>query len=1015
MARQREKSQAVLVVGAGVAGLRAALELADMGVQVHLVDKSTMVGGKVLQLDRQFPSDDCGFCKMLPPVHGEGISGFCLRRGLTYPNVHVLFDSHLTALAGRAGNFVATVTSGPRYIDPEMCISCGRCVSVCPVKVKDEFEGGLGERKAVYVRHGLAIPRLYTIDMGACTRCGECVRVCPTEAISLDAQPTTQQLQVGAVVAALGFEEFDPSSLSQFGYGRVANVVTSTELERMTSRGGPSHGVVRRPSDGQVPDSVAFLQCVGSRDADHDFCSSACCMFAIKEAAHLQAAGIPTQIFYMDIRAFGKGYHRVYQQAQKDGVAFVRCRVSALEEQPQSKNVIVVYEAEDGTFHRREFGLVVLSVGLSPAPDAEELARVLGIRLNRHGFVSSPGFSAEATGRAGIFVCGTLTAPRDIPESVAQGLAAAGQAALAVKAAKSTRGLASGTGTLQQSSQQGAARIGVFLCSCAGDISQRLDVDSLATMLKALPGVAHVVKVDLLCLRSTLKEVAWAIAEKGLNRVVFGACSPHLYEARFAEMLKEVNLAPPMVEVVPLREQVAWIHADRRAATNKAAALLRAAAARLQGVVVAPSGGIAVTPRALVIGGGVTGMVAALDIAAQGFAVDLVEKSGELGGNALLYDRTLEGLDVAQFVQATAQRARTHPRITLHLRSEVTRLDGFVGNFKSTIRKASGRMLPLQHGVVIVATGAAEYQPREYLYGRHRKVLTQTEFEGKLAKGKIDPARLKCVVMIQCVGSRDERRPYCSRICCAQALRNALAIKSANPEAAVYVINRDIMTYGFAEEYYTKAREAGVVFLRYDPEGKPIVRQRDGKLEVLVEDKIIGEMLLFSPDFLVLSTGLVPAKNRALSRMLRVPLDDDGFFAEMNSKFRPLDFVRAGVFVAGLAHSPRSLRESVTHAHAVAARAVSFLARGNLSWRGVYAHPDDELCTGCRICEGACEFNAIRINRVRVNGGYKERAEVIEAMCTGCGCCVAACPSGAMGQQGRTRDQLIRVIEATLA
>ncbi|MGQ9852879.1 MAG: FAD-dependent oxidoreductase [Candidatus Oleimicrobiaceae bacterium] len=1014
MAERKEKAGAVLVVGAGVAGIRATLELADMGVPVYLVERFSSIGGKVLQLDRQFPTDDCGFCQMLPAVPSEGVSSFCLRRGLLHPQVQVLLDSQVTALEGKAGNFVATVTTAPRLIDPALCITCGRCIPVCPVKVKDEFNHGLSVRKAVYVRHGLSIPRLYTIDTAACTRCGECVRVCPTGAISLDAEPTSQQLRVGAVVAALGFKEFDPSSLSQFGYGRFANVVTSIELERLTSEGGPTGGQVRRPSDGKVPRSVAFLQCVGSRDAERDFCSSACCMFAIKEASHLKASGIHTQIFYMDVRAFGKGYHRVYRRAEEEqGVEFTRCRVSAVEEQLGSQNLIVVYEAEDGTFQRREFELVVLSVGLGPADGTAELAAALGLKVNRHGFVAHPGFSAIATERAGVFACGALTAPRDIPESVTQGLAAAGQAALVVRAAREARH--DGDRPAEAGADSEEARIGVFLWACKGEIAGAVAMGDLLLAAARIPGVVHTAQVDLLCFASTLAEVKSAIQRHGLNRVLLAACSPHLYEARFTQALAEVGLAPSLLEVVPLREQVSWIHADREKSRAKATSLLRAACARLRTAAPAPRGRIQVTRRALVIGGGVTGMVAALDIARHGFPVDLVEKSRELGGNALLYDRTLDGLDVANFVQTTVQKVKENPHITVHLRSEVTRLDGFVGNFHTKLRTSAGKQRTLEHGVVVVATGATEYKPREYLYGKHRRVVTQTELEQRLAAGKLNPARLKCVVMIQCVGSRDVRRPYCSRICCSQALRNALALKAANPDLAVYVINRDIMSYGFSEEYYTKAREAGVIFLRYDLGHKPVVKHRDGRLEVLVEDRIIDELLLFSPDLLVLSTGIVAAGNGKLSRTLRVPLDEDGFFAEANGKFRPVDFGRAGVFVGGLAHSPRSLRESATHAHALAARAVALLARKELSWRGVYAHPDEELCTGCRICEGACEFDAIRIRRVRENGRLKERAEVVEAMCTGCGCCVAACPSGAMGQKGATRDQLLQVIGAALA
>ncbi len=1022
------KVGAVLVVGAGVGGIKSALELAEMGFKVYLLDKSPNIGGTLVQLDKQFPTNDCGMCKMLPLFTCDEASENCLRRELNHPNIELLSNSVVKACDGPAGNFKVRVLEKPRYVREDRCIICGLCVAACPVEVEDEFNEGLGKRKAVYLRNPLGIPYMYAIDMENCTKCGECVKICPTDAIDLSQSDSERELEVGAVILSSGFEEFDPTPLTQYGYGEFPNVVTSIELERLLSGKGPKSGEFGRPSDGQVPKRVAFLQCVGSRDEERNYCSSACCMYALKEATLLKETYPDTEphVFFMDMRAFGKGYHRYYLRAKDElGIGLTRSRASSVEERDGRGDLRVVYETDAGELARADFDLVVLSIGQTASPEREELARAFGFKLNQHGFAQTRGPAQVGTSREGIYVCGSFSAPADIPETVTQAQAAALQAASLLVPSKGEL-----TWTAEYPEEMDLSdrdpKLGVFLCKCFKEIADKVDMDSLASFARGLPQVAVAEPVDHLCLKEDLENVMARVQESGLNRLVFAACAPYPFEVRFKRSVKEAGLNPALLEVVNLREQLSWTNDDRHRATASAQSLIRMAVEKLRLQEPLSVVSIPVKQRALVVGGGLAGMTAASAIAEHGFEVDLVERSDELGGNLRQVYYTLDGLDPQELLKTTIDKVEKDSLIRVYKETEVAELSGYAGNFRTVLKsvdklireqvdeKAEGekgetnQLTQLEHGAVIVATGAEESRPQEYMYEKDDRVITQRELEKRLADGGLQTADLGTVAMIQCVGSRDQEHPYCSRICCSQAVKNALKIKEASPQTEVWILYRDIMTYGFSEEYYTQARDKGVIFLRHELEEKPEVTVEDGKLAVKLRDPILDEWLIINPDLLVLSPRIAPNDNTHLADALSLPLTEDGFFEEANVKFRPLDFARGGIYLCGLAHSPRSMRESLDQAYGAAARAVSLLSKKETSSRRGIAEVSERWCAGCEMCIEYCPYDA------RVMDEERRIAVVREALCQGCGACQVVCPSSASKIRSFRDPQIMAMLHGAL-
>jgi len=996
------KVGATLVVGGGIAGIQAALDLADAEFKVYMLDESPSIGGTMAQLDKTFPTMDCSMCILAPKLVGAG----------RHPNIQLITNAKLEEVNGEAGNFKVKILKRPRYVNEDKCNGCGVCAQHCPVEVPNEFDERLGIRKAIYVPFPQAVPLKYAIDEENCLKCGLCMKICKAGAIDFNQKPEVLNIDVGAIILAPGFEEFDPRLKSMYGYGRYANVVSSIEFERTLSASGPYGGKILRPSDGTIPWRIAFVQCVGSRDAlvGNNYCSSACCMYAIKESviAMEHTPGVHCTIFFMDMRAFGKEFDAYYNRAQEEyKVRFVRSRVSSVHEIPETHNLIVRH-VEEETPKDEEFDLVVLSVGMRPPKRAQELAKILGIKLNKYNFCETNTFSPVETSHPGIYVCGAFASPKDIPESVAQASGAA---------AKAGGITASGRGKLTVAKEYPPERdvsgeeprIGVFVCHCGINIGGVVNVPEVIEYVKRLPNVVYAEDNLYTCSQDTQKGIRERIKEHNLNRVVVASCTPRTHEPLFRETVREAGLNIYLFEMANIRDQCSWVHMQQpREATEKAKDLVRSVVAKARLLKPLPKPMIKVVPAALVIGGGIAGITASLELAKQGFEVHLVEKDKELGGYARKIHYLLGSEDPQEQLKLIVNEVMENDKIHVYLNSDVSDIKGYIGNFKTTLNN-NGEKKDIEHGVVVVAIGAIEYKPTEYLYGTDERVLTQHELEEKLAKGDFNA---KMVAMIQCVGSRNHERPNCSRICCCQAVKNALKIKELSPETDVYILYKDMRTFGFMEDYYREAADKGVIFIRYDDETQPEVTEENGKLRVTAWEPVLKTWIPIEPDLLILSVATIPnPDNERLAGMLKVPLTKDKFFLEAHMKLRPVDFATDGVFLCGMAHSPKFIAESISQACAAAARAATVLSKTALEMEGSIANVDKELCSGCKICLSVCPYNAIEMEE----NNEKPVAKVLEALCKGCGTCGSSCPTKAITLGHFTNEQVLAQVKAVLA
>ncbi len=994
----QKKGERILVVGAGAAGMRASLDLAESGYKVYLCDRNPNVGGTLVHTDRWFPDNHCGMCRMLPTFSRDDTSQYCLRRGLLHPNIEVLPMTEVEKAQGDAGDFTVTLKSVPSGVNPDLCTGCGECVSVCPVEVPDQFNEGLNKRKAIYLRNPWMPANCHVIDWAACTKCRACVEKCPTGAITLSSETGSRTVKAGAIILSTGFEEFDPDFTAQYGHHRYPNVVTSIELERLLSQSGPTEGRLLRPGDQQVPRSVAFLQCVGSRDMKRGYCSFACCMYALKEATLIKKLYPETEVemFYMDMRAFGKGYHRYYQQAANMGVRFTRSRIPLVKQDFKNGDLLINAAAGDGAMSLRRFAMLVLSVGQTPSPRFRELAACIGVEMNENGFCEVNELTPVETNRAGVFVCGSAAGPKDITEAMMRASAAAGRAAQFALPAQPVE-------MAVPVAEPGPPRTAVFLCDCGKEVSSIIDMKSLMDGCQALASVVHAERCSYLCQKDAIKDIKARMDQQKANRLVLGACAPFISRRLDAG----IAVDPSLVQVVNLREEVAWPSRGAPAgATSKARAMIGMAVERLRLQEPAPVSQIVPRQSALVIGGGLAGMVAALTIADLGHEVHIVQRGAEVGGRARNVQGTLAGSDIQAFLRKIVADIEGSPRIHVYKGAEVAGVQGYAGNFDVILTGQEGARSSLEVGSIVVATGAERLQTSEYLCGQSASVITQAELEGRLARGGLD--QVKSVAMIQCVGSRDEKRPYCGRFCCAQALLNALHIKEKRPDVEVVVFYRDLMSYGLTEKYYTRAREKGVLFVRYEPDGKPSVTNAGGRLKLTAREPAARGEITMEPDLVVLSVPVVPRDERRLAELLSVERDQDGFFQEAEAKFRPADSTRDGIFICGLAHSPRSLGESIVLAQAAGQRASSILSRGRLRSGRMVSEVRERWCVGCGMCVTVCPYGA------RVRDEKRGVAVVIEALCQGCGACVVTCPSGASSLRGLSDRQAMAMMDAAL-
>jgi heterodisulfide reductase subunit A len=1017
MAIPHHPTSSVLVVGGGVGGMRAAIDLAEAGLKVYLVESLPWLGGRVAQLGYMFPTHDCVLCRGTSD-HGYG----CTRPSISpafldfnrHPNIEILTNTDLIRVEGRAGDFTVTVRHRPTYVDPEKCINCGLCAAVCPVDLPSFFEEELVTRKAIYKMAPRALPDSYVVDkVPRCDTCGRCVAVCPTGAVNLDEEPYERDLNVGAIILSMGYALSDPEEYGELGYGRFPNVIHSMQYERLASRSGPTEGVVLRPSDGKPPKRIAWLQCVGSRDQKYPYCSSICCMYATKEAmiAKERIPGVHCQIFIMDERAFNKEFNAYYEEAQhKYQVEYTRCRISAVKEDPLTHDLILRYPDEEGRMREDRFDLVVLSLGSRPPDGARDLARVLGIDLNPYGFCETDKFNPLETSRPGIYVCGTFQSPKEIAETIIDAAGAAGDVMRLLRehlgehpSSREYPFLWRPDGFVPERDVRGEPpRVGVFLCRCTPTLDGVIDVEDVAAWARTQPDVAHVQVVDYGCFDAGQDAIRAAIREHNLNRVVVGACSHRTHEPLFQKVTRQAGLNPYLMEMVNLREHCAWVHVDDpEGATRKAKAMLATALARVRLAEPVYKEAVVPEPRALVIGGGVSGMTAALTIADAGYEVVLVEREPELGGNLRHVYYVAEGEDPQRLLRDLVNRVVGHERIRVLTRTEVVSHTGRVGEYRSVLRTTTrtGETVEteVRHGVTIVATGGREWRGSVYMYGRDPRVVTSMELEQMIVHRPERIADLDTVVFIQCVWPEGEVG-YCSRICCTNTMKNAIRIKMLNPDCRVVVLYRDIVTYGFREAVYTEARRRGVIFMRYDEEHMPTIRSVGPQLELVAWDPSLRQEVALYPDLVSLSMAVLPSEGtERLARILDVPLSREGFFMEAHLKMRPMDFVGEGIFVCGMAHYPKFIEECIANAQATAGRALTVLTKDKFYIGGVVARVDQSKCVGCLTCVRACPFGIPKVRYTDIGvGGIRGAAYIEPALCQGCGTCTAECPAKAI-------------------
>jgi heterodisulfide reductase subunit A2 len=996
-----------MVVGGGIAGIQASLDLADGGFYVYLVERSAGIGGTMAQLDKTFPTNDCSMCILSPKLVE------CDR----HMNIELMTLSEVMDVSGEAGNFSVCVKKHPGYIDPEKCIACGHCADKCPRRVDDGFNAGMGKRKVAYIKYGQTVPLKYVIDGEHCIylqkdRCKACEKFCPTGAINFNDKEKDIDVNVGAVILTSGFSPFDPAAFKNYGYPQIPDLVTSLEFERLLSANGPCMGHLTRPSDNREPNRIAWIQCVGSRNThrcSNGYCSAVCCMYALKQAMvtaeHLTAEHPEMTIFFMDIRSHGKEFERFYERAKQSGVRFLRTMPHIILAGKNHSGVSLTYLTESGKRVDEHFDMTVLSVGIEAPKTAEEISSRLGLVQNRYRFIETSSFAPVSSNRNGVYVTGAMAGPKDIPQSVTEASAAAAVSAGALVSARGTL-VTKKSYPDERDTEKEEPRVGVFVCSCGINIAGVVDVAAVTEYAKALPHVVFAENNMFSCSTDTQNLITEKITEHALNRVVVAACSPRTHEPLFQDTLKESGINGYLMEMANIRNQDSWVHQnDPEAATLKAKDLVRMAIAKVTLAEALSETSVDVNQSALVVGGGIGGMTATMALAEQGFHTVLIEKEDTLGGNARNLKTTWRGEAIGGMLADMINRVEQHPKVTVYKGAVLDTAAGSVGNFVSRVN-VGGAICEVAHGAAVIATGACEYQPEAYLYGKDDRVMTHLQFDRFIEKNPMTLKESGSIAFIQCVGSRDAERPYCSRVCCTHSVKCAIELKKENPERRVYVFYRDMRTYGEREDLYRKARELGVVFVRFSIDRKPEVYIDGGALFVKSPDPVLKRYLNIQVSQLVLASAIVARPdNQNLVALYKCGMNADGFLNEAHPKLRPVDLSADGIFAAGLCHYPKPVEETIAQALAAAGRAGVLLSKKNLTLPGTISKHNRDLCMSCLACYRGCPFGAIFIDE-------DGRVSHNEIKCTGCGICAGVCPAKAFQVQNARDDQIIAMVDA---
>lgn len=994
-----------LVVGGGFAGMQASLVLAERGHRVVLADKRPALGGLFPLLDNQFPTQSCGACFMAceTPTYCPFVQCDL------HENVEVLPFASVEAVEGREGGFQVRLAQSPSCVDPEKCTDCGACEEVCPVSVRREFGDGLEDRKAIFKYYPKAVAKAYVVDQDACTRCGACVKACDPGAIDLGAEGREVVVEAAAVVLAPGADVFPASRKEELGYGRYPNVLSAVKFERMLAAGSPTSGKVARPSDGKAPKKLAFVQCVGSRDAEagQGHCSSVCCMFALKQAffAKERHPELEVSIYYMDLRTFGKDYEAYLRRAEALGIRFVRGIPSVIREVGGSKGLLLQVAGDKGMREDPQ-DLVVLAAGFCQGAETRELAQAFGVKLAEGGFAGGPEFAPGTTNVAGVFACGAFREPKDIPETTAEAACAAGLAARSL----STPAAAEGPDLPTPADFRGEApKIGVVLCTCEGFNEARADFGGLRGAALGLPGVAFVETVTHACSKAGLLEVRGIFADKEPNRLVLASCSHRIVEKLHAHQLRQMGVHPGVLEVANLRE--ACLEGPQNSGAGQAAAeaAVREAVRKSWHAGFGPVVRESVEKTALVVGGGAAGMRAALDLAGLGHAVHLVERAPELGGNLKAARYTIKGGTPQEVLADLKRRLAAEGNVQVHVGAHVRAAAGRLGAFRTEVETGQG-LVEVLHGAVVLATGASEQKPRTYGYGESERVVTQRELETLLADGSF---RAKRVAMIQCVESREEAegcRPWCSRVCCTQAVKNALKILEVEPEAEVTVLYRDLRAYGAFEHSYREARDKGVLFTPYELAKRPSVKAGGDRVSVSFFEPALGRDVAVEADLLVLSVGMAPDGVEAarLAGLYGVEAGPGGFYVEKSPKAATTDFAKKGVYMAGTCHAPKHFEEALAQAGAAAARCAAVLARGVRRSSEKASYVVEKICSRCGVCVDVCPYGARTLDM------DANAAAVDPLLCEACGACTMACPNKAAQQWGYAPKQMLMGLDELL-
>jgi heterodisulfide reductase subunit A2 len=911
----------------------------------------------------------------------------------------------------------------PRYILEDKCTGCTTCVEYCPAKYPDQYNQDISLNKAVHIYFPQAIPLIAYIDESCLYlkegKCRICEAVCKNNAIDLKQEPEKVEINVGAIILAPGIEPFDPKVREEYRYGEFQNVVTSMDFERLLGSTGPYAGEILRASDKKHPHKLAWIQCVGSRqviEGGKSYCSAVCCTYSQKQAILTKDhdADAECTIFHNDVRSYGKDFERYYQRTENlPGVRFIRSYTSIAKEDPVTKNVFVRYSTPEEGVKEEEFDMVVLSVGLIPPVAVKDLADKFGIELNHHDFCKLDPFNPMETSRQGIFVSGGLQGPIDIPESVFGASAAGSQIG---ELLDYRRGNLSKERIYpeERDVSQEEPRIGVFVCHCGANIGRIVNVPETVEYCKTLPNVVHAQEQLFSCATNSAQDITAITKEKGLNRVVVAACSPRTLEPLFRDTVREAGINQYYYEMANIREHNSWVHQkEKEEATSKAQDIIRMSVARAAKLEPLQEFDLNVNKAALIVGGGVAGMNCALSIANQGHEVHLVEKQKELGGIARKIHATLEGLDVQAYLRDLGGKVYKHPLIHVYHDAVITEATGYVGNFVTTVKSDKGAT-EIKHGAAVLAIGADVYTPTEYLYGQDDRVMTHLELEEKLTAGDEKVANAQSLVMIQCVGCRNEERNYCSRLCCSESVKNAILLKEKNPDMDIYVLFRDIRTYGFKEDYYREAANKGVRFIRYEQQDPPQVepgKAEDGRavLKVTATDYILNKKLELDADILALAAAVIPsAATKEVASQFKVTLSPDGFFKEAHVKLRPVEFAADGVYLCGLAHYPKFIQETISQAYGAAGRVLTLLSHDIVVASGSVCQVIESKCMGCGACADACTYAALTIRDTKQG----KKVEVNPVLCKGCGLCNSKCPTGAISLKHFTDEEIVSEIEA---